>query len=44
MDELMKCFRATYHPRVTSREKTVDSVRSEFENGIFKYAPDGNVT
>lgn len=43
VDELRSSFRAAEHPRVTSREKTAESITAEFENGICNYVTDDNV-
>lgn len=43
-EQLCTCFRASEHPRTTSREKTADVVAAEFRAGMSKYVEGGHVT
>lgn len=45
IDDLLRLYRPEDHPRVRTREKTVDQVLTEFKNAIKKKSSDGvNIT
>ena len=44
VDNLIQAFIAANHPRVLTREKTAETVLSEFRNSITKYSENGRIT